>query len=135
VQLISGVARRYLLVSVIGGVALAVSAPFVIPFLFGESFKPAVVLIWILIPGFVGRALTAIIANAATAMRFPRVGNAAELAAVVVTLVLLAALLPSFAAKGAAIASTAAYLTSALVGVIGLRRLNQAAAARSPSEN
>jgi O-antigen/teichoic acid export membrane protein len=135
VQLISDVARRYLLVSVIGGMALAVSAPFVIPFLFGESFKPAVVLIWILIPGFVGRALTAIIANAATAMRFPRVGNAAELAAVVVTLVLLAALLPSFAAKGAAIASTAAYLTSALVGVIGLRRLNQAAAARSPSEN
>jgi O-antigen/teichoic acid export membrane protein len=130
VKLIASVARRYFLVSVIGGVALAVSAPFVVPLLFGEAFKPAVVLIWILIPGFVGRAVTAIIANAATAMRYPRVGNAAELVAVGVTVVLLAALLPQFAAKGAAIASTAAYLTSALVAVLGLRRLNRAAAAR-----
>jgi hypothetical protein len=48
-----------------------------------------------------------------------------------VTLVLLAALLPQFAAKGAAIASTAAYITSAVVAVYGLRRLNRAAIARS----
>jgi O-antigen/teichoic acid export membrane protein len=131
VRLISEVARRYLLVSLIGGAALAIAAPLVIPLLFGNSFKPAVVLIWILIPGFVGRALSAIIANAATAMRYPRVGNAAEIVAVVVTLVLLAVLLPSFAAKGAAIASTAAYLTSAVVAVIGLRRLNTGATIRT----
>lgn len=131
VKLISEVARRYILVSLIGGAALAIAAPFIIPLLLGDSFKPAVVLVWILIPGFVGRAATAIIANGAAAMRYPRVGNVAEVVAVVVTLILLAVLLPSFAAKGAAIASTAAYLTSAVVAVIALRRLNSAAAARS----
>jgi O-antigen/teichoic acid export membrane protein len=130
-SLIWTVARRYLLVSVAGGAALAASAPFVIPLLFGDSFRPAVILIWILVPGFIGRAVTAIVTNAATAMRYPRVGNLAELVALLVTVVLLALLLPGLAAKGAAIASTAAYITSALVAVIGLRRLESAAARRA----
>ena len=106
--LIWAVARRYVLLSVLGGAVLAACAPFVIPFVFGHSFRPTVTLIWILIPGFVARTVTSIIASGATGMRYPRVGNAAESVALVVTVVLLALLLPAFAATGAAIASTAA---------------------------
>lgn len=126
-SLIAQVAKRYVALSVAGGILLAVLAPLAIPFLFGTSFRPAVTLVWILIPGFVGRAAVAIIASGATAMRRPGIGNAAELVALVVTAALLAALLPSYGAVGAAIASTSAYLTSAAVAAFALLRVSRSA--------
>ncbi len=129
-SLIWAALRRYLVISAVGGVALAFAAPLAVPLLFGTSFRPAIVLIWILIPGFVARAAMVILANATTAMRYPRVGNTAEIASLFVTVSLLAILLPRYGALGAAIASTVAYTVAAVTAAAGLRRLDAAAALR-----
>jgi antigen flippase len=126
VALIYAHARRYGAVAAAGGACLALTAPFVVPLAFGRDFAPAVAMIWILIPGFVARAVTAVVVEGATGMRRVRVGNYAELAALVVTAALLAALLPPFAATGAAVASTAAYLTACAVALASLRRVARA---------
>jgi O-antigen/teichoic acid export membrane protein len=125
--LVWATARRYLLVALLGGVLLGISAPFAVPAVFGHPFRGAVILIWILIPGYIARVATVIIVSGASGMRLPHVGNAAELSAVFVTVALLALLLPSMAATGAAIASTSAYCVSALVAFVRLRRSESAA--------
>lgn len=130
-EIVVACVRRYFAVALAGGITLGVAAPFVVPLVFGHAFRPTVTLIWILIPGYVARTTTAIIADGANAMRRPRVAIHAELAAVVVTVVLLAALLPYFAATGAAIATTAAYCTSAAIALNGLRRIRNGALGRS----
>ena len=58
-------------------------------------------------------------------MRYPRIGNISELAGVLLTVVLLAVLVPMLAAKGAAIASTVAYITSAVAGLAVLRHVEK----------
>jgi O-antigen/teichoic acid export membrane protein len=116
-------ARRYALASLAGGAALAAAAPVVIPLLFGRAFHPAVTLIWILIPGYVARALVTVLVAGAVGMRQPHIGNLAEGASLVVTAALLPFLLPRYEAVGAAITSTAAYVTAAGVAVLLFRRL------------
>jgi O-antigen/teichoic acid export membrane protein len=120
--------RRYGLMSLGGGVLAAAVAPIGLPLLFGSAFKPAVALTWILIPGFVGRAWSALIVAGAVGMRRARVGNLSEGAALVVTAVLLPILLPRYQASGAAIASTAAYLAATAVCATWLWRSQRAAA-------
>ena len=125
--------RRYGAIAAAGGAALALAAPFAIPLLFGRAFEPAVAIIWILIPGYVARAWAGLTTAGAVGMRIPRIGNLAEIAALVVTAAALPILLPRYDAMGAAIASTAAYITSAVVAIALFRR-HSAAANHQPRE-
>lgn len=120
VALVAAEARRSLILAAVGGAVLAAAAPVAIPLVFGAAFRPAIVLIWILIPGFVARAYAGTVAAGAVGLRRPRVGNLSEAAAFLVTIVLLPFLLPRFEAIGAAVTSTLAYITSAVVAVVVL---------------
>jgi O-antigen/teichoic acid export membrane protein len=117
--------RRYFVIAALGGLFLAIAAPFAVPLVYGHAFQPAVVLIWLLVPGYIARTVTVMVADGALGMRYPRVGNVAELVSVGVTVALLALLLPRYAARGAAIASTVAYVLTAITAVIGLRRVER----------
>ena len=117
-------ARRYLLLAVGIGAVIFFTAPFVVPVLLGSRYGPSVVLIQILVPGYVARAYLAVITMGLVGTRRPMVGNVAEAVALIVTVVLLAMLLPRYGAIGAAIASTGAYLTAAVVGRIALLRMD-----------
>jgi O-antigen/teichoic acid export membrane protein len=121
-------ARFYFIVGAVGGALLAPVAPVAVPLLFGESFHPVVVLVWLLIPGYIARVYVGVVSAGAVGARRPWVGNVAEGAGVAVTAALLPLLLPRYGAVGAAITSTAAYCVSALVALLALRRL----ARRSP---
>jgi O-antigen/teichoic acid export membrane protein len=117
-------AKRYSLIAVAGGLLLAAIAPVGIPLVFGSSFSPAIVLVWILIPGFCARVYAELVNSGTRGLRQAWVGNVIEGSGLVVTVVLLPLLLPALEAKGAAIASTVAYGVTAIAAVLALRRLN-----------
>ena len=123
--------RIYLAVALAGGVLVGVAAPFLVPALFGSAFQPAVVLIWILIPGYVGRAYATVLTAGAVGARRTWVGNVTEGVGLVVTLALLPFLLPRYGAVGAAVTSTIAYTSCALTARLALRRLARTAAESS----
>jgi O-antigen/teichoic acid export membrane protein len=122
---IRGDARRYVLVGAAGGLGLAALAPVAVPLLYGGAFQPAVILVWVLIPGYLARTYAMAASAGAVGVRRPWVGNVTEGAGFVVTAALLPILLPRYDALGAAITSTAAYCTSALVAVFAIRRLGR----------
>jgi O-antigen/teichoic acid export membrane protein len=115
--------RRYLLVSTAGAAVLAALAPVGVPLVFGAAFRPVVVLVWVLIPGYIARTYAGMLSAGSLGVRRSWVGNLAEGAGFIVTAALLPFLLPRYQALGAAITSTAAYGTAALVGFISIRRL------------
>ena len=116
-------ARIYVCVAAGGGVLLAIVSPLLVPLLFGPAFRPAVPLIWILIPGYIARALSHILVSGAIGMRRAWIGNAAEGTGLLLTLALLPILLPRYGATGAAITSSVAYIAAALVAWESFRRL------------
>lgn len=114
---------RYTRISLLGAVALAATAPALIPALFGAAFEPAVILIWILIPGYLARVWASMITAGAIGMRRTRIGNLIEGSSLVATVALLPFLLPRYEAVGAAVTSTAAYLVGGITAAWSLRQL------------
>jgi O-antigen/teichoic acid export membrane protein len=102
---------------------LAGLAPIAVPLVFGPAFQPVVLLVWVLIPGYIARTYAGMLTAGTLGVRRSWVGNVAEGAGFVVTAALLPFLLPRYQALGAAITSTAAYGTAALVAVLAIRRL------------
>jgi O-antigen/teichoic acid export membrane protein len=124
--------RRYFFVGAAGALVLAPAAPFAVPLIFGHAFEPVVVLVWVLIPGYIARTYTTLINAGTLGVRRPWVGNATEGAGFLITAALLPILLPRYGAVGAAITSTAAYCTSALVALYAIRRLARRVRPSSP---
>jgi O-antigen/teichoic acid export membrane protein len=114
---------RTIALSTLGGLVLAALAPFMVPLLLGVAYTPAIVLIWILIPGYVIRAAGLVLAAGAAGLKVARVGVVAEGSALVVTLSLLPILLPAYHALGAAITSTCAYIVSGTAAYLSYRSL------------
>jgi O-antigen/teichoic acid export membrane protein len=114
----------YLCLSAGLGIILVLAAP-LIPMLLGSEFAPSVLLSQILVPGFVARTYSSVVAGGAVGMRRPWIGNIPEIVAVALTLVLLPPLLAADGARGAAVASTIAYLAAAAVSAITVRRLSR----------
>jgi O-antigen/teichoic acid export membrane protein len=91
-------------------IGVAAISPFVVPWLFGESFSGAVPMVWILMLASVVSTGSAVLGfPLATILRRPAVAGIGEVLALVVTAVGLVVLLPLLGGIGAAIVSVAAY--------------------------
>ena len=114
--------RRFWLVNIMGGLALAAISPILVPLLFGKAFAAAVLPAVILIAGALFIGAKDVLAGGAQALGDPWLGSRSEIVAMGVTVVLLLALLPTLGIIGAAIASTLAYFTQFAVVVHGLSK-------------
>ncbi|MDP2710952.1 MAG: oligosaccharide flippase family protein [Solirubrobacteraceae bacterium] len=132
-SLIRRTAARYGLLMLIVAAVVAAAAPFALPFVFGQAFEPAVVLVWILLPGFVLRGYAHIVDAGLIGMRRPWVGNLAQGAGVLITAAMLPFLLPKYGAQGAAITSTCAYSASAVISLWALGRVQRIASKQTIS--
>jgi O-antigen/teichoic acid export membrane protein len=119
--------RMSILVS--AGIAVAVMIPtatlaaWLVPAVFGEGFRAAVPLVWILGPGGVFLACGQVCGDLLRGQGAPLAVARAEGAGVVATLILLVGLLPVLGITGAAIASTVSYGVTLGVLLWSLRRL------------
>lgn len=104
------VLRHTLLLSALGGAALAAGAPLFVDLLYGGAFAPAVVpLLWLL-PGTVALAGSKVLTAYIFSQGRPLVNTMITAAAVAVTVGADLALIPALEVTGAAIASSAAYV-------------------------
>jgi O-antigen/teichoic acid export membrane protein len=109
--------RRLQVLAVLGsaGVAagmllpLAAVAYWLVPLVFGEGYRDAVPLIWILTPGAVFLACGQVVGDLLRGRNHPAIVAWAQGLAAIFTVVLLIVLLPVVGVAGAAIASTVAY--------------------------
>ncbi len=88
---------------------IAASASWVIPEVFGQGYRSAVPLLWILTPGGIFLACGQVAGDLLRGLGRPGLVAAAQGLAAVFTVILLVALLPSTGVAAAAIASTVAY--------------------------
>lgn len=93
-------------------VPLGVAASFVIPLLYGEAFRDAVVPTYILIAGLCGSGISGVITAFLYGAGRPGLNSLAFGAGLFVTVVLDLLLIPAFGVIGAAVASSVAYLTT-----------------------
>jgi O-antigen/teichoic acid export membrane protein len=128
---VDGLAARMQWLGILGSACLAVaalvpldlSAPWLIPHVFGPGYVGAVPLLWILTPAGVFLACNQVTGDMLRGRKRPLVVARAEGLAAVITVILLVALLPVVGVYGAAIASAAAYGVALVMMLLSLRRL------------
>lgn len=98
-----------LVIGGIGAVAVAALTPVAIPMVLGESYEGVEVLVYILAPGAVLLGLNQVLGDVLRGYDQALLVARAEGTAAVLTLVLLAALIPTLGVVGAAISSTCSY--------------------------
>src|SRR5262249_20154481 len=103
------VCRRLLLILIICLVILFVGAPTFLDALFGSAFLPALIPLWLLLPGAVGLALYKTLYSYLLGNGRPGVGIVSAGSALVVTVTLDLLLIPIYGINGAALTSSIAY--------------------------
>lgn len=93
-------------------VPLALSAPFIVPAVFGEDFRPAIVPAQILLLGLSIEGVAGVITAFLYGRGRPGLNSLATGAGLLLTVILDILLIPTLGAVGAAWASTVAYLTT-----------------------
>jgi O-antigen/teichoic acid export membrane protein len=107
--------RHASLVTILGTVALAVALVLLVVPIFGESFRPAVDLGLILLPGTAAIALSFVLSATVVGRGKPAYALYGALAITPLTVVLYATVIPWLEADGAALASTLSYLGTFLL--------------------
>ena len=102
---------------------MVATAWFVIPFVFGEDFRDAVIPLLILIPGAWATDVTQVFTTSLTSFNRPGDASKAQLAAAVATVIGLITLLSPYGIIGAAITTTVSYWVGLLAHVFYWRRL------------
>lgn len=100
---------------------MALAAPVVLPLVYGSPFRASVVPAWILLLGLAGGGISGVISAFLSGDGRPGLNSAAIAAGLVATVALDLLLIPRFGVTGAAVASTVAYLTTAVVLVACFR--------------
>lgn len=117
--------RLLLAVTTVAAVLFAVVAPVVIPWMFGEPFRNAVVVFQILLPGVAAMVLKNVILQYLGGSGHPQWNTAISATNASVSVVLNLALIPSLGAVGAATAISIAHSCSLLFSVYAFLRLTR----------
>ncbi len=124
VRLIVRATRRALLLTAGVAAVVGVSAPFLVPLLFGEDFEGAGVPLALLLPGVVLYApVTVLVVYLSVRRGRPRLSLAVSVVALVVTALASLALIPPFGTAGAAAASALGYVAGGALAWILFTRL------------
>ncbi len=120
----AAICRATVLLSVAGAVVIAALAPLLVLILFGSAFLPAVVPLWVLLPGVVALGLDKPIASYQLGRGRPQISLYVALIATPITVAAYALLIPTFGIVGAAAGSTISYLATTALDVFFLHRVS-----------
>ena len=115
------VMRQVFLISCLGGAAIAVASPLMIPLVFGASFKPSVQVIWWILPGTVALSLAKVACSDLAGRGKNGYSSVISLICLAITLGLDWVLIPRIGIRGAALASSVAYTIDAVLILTALR--------------
>ena len=115
--------RVLFLLSLVGGVLLVGFASWGIEWIFGESFRGSVTVLYWLVPGAVAFSTTTVVAGYFAGMGRPHLNMFVSIVSLTVTIPLDILLIPRWGITGAAIASTASYTMSSVISAMLFSRL------------
>ena len=111
----------------VAALPLALAAAVLLPLIYGEAFRSSIVPAYILLFGLAGEGIAGVITPFFYGIGRPGLNSLAMAAGVIVTVVLDLALIPRFEATGAALASSASYLTTTLLLMVFFWTVNRRA--------
>ena len=114
--------RLNLIVSVVASIAIAGTAPFLVPLLYGHAFAGIVAPLLLLLPGAIANAGTQVATPCLLALNRPGITSIAEASALAITGLGLWYALPRYGISGAAAISSAAYIYRYVFQLAALRR-------------
>lgn len=115
------VMRQILLLSAAGAIAIALGSWLFLPLVFGEQFRPSIAVVWMLLPGSLALSLGRVGVSDLAGRGKNGYSSVFAITSLVVTVVLDFLLIPRLGIQGAALASTAAYSTNALLILAALK--------------
>jgi O-antigen/teichoic acid export membrane protein len=118
------ICRATVLLSVAGAAVIAVLAPLLVLALFGSAFLPAVVPLWVLLPGVVALGLDKPIASYQLGRGRPQISLYVALIATPITVAAYLLLIPIYGIVGAAAGSTISYIATTAVEIVFLHRVS-----------
>ncbi len=118
------ICRGTVLVSVAGAVIIAVLAPLLVLLLFGSAFLPAVVPLWVLLPGVVALGLDKPIASYQLGRGRPQISLYVAMLATPITVAAYVLLIPAYGIVGAAAGSTISYIATTAIEIVYLHRVS-----------
>lgn len=113
--------RQVSLITIAAALLIALASPIAIPLIFGARFAPSIAVVWCILPGTVGMALGKVVAADLTARGGINHLPVSAGIGLLLTLILDFLLIPRLGIKGAAIASSIAYLGSGVYLLIVIR--------------
>ena len=116
------ITRQVVLIALASGTVMALLSPVVIPLVFGSAFAESVAVIWWILPGTVALSLGKVVAAVLVGRKKPQFSSIFAIVSLMVTVVLDLKLIPTMGIRGAALASSAAYLLNASLLAIALKR-------------
>jgi O-antigen/teichoic acid export membrane protein len=120
----AAICRGTTLVSVAGAVVIAALAPLLVLLLFGSAFLPAVVPLWVLLPGVVALGLDKPIASYQLGRGRPQISLYVALLATPITIAAYVLLIPRYGIVGAAAGSTISYIATTVIEIVYLHRVS-----------
>jgi O-antigen/teichoic acid export membrane protein len=120
----AAICRGTALVSVAGAVVIAGLAPLLVWVLFGSAFLPAVVPLWVLLPGVIALGLDKPIASYQLGRGRPQISLYVALLATPITIVAYVLLIPRYGIVGAAAGSTISYIATTAIEIVYLHRVS-----------
>jgi O-antigen/teichoic acid export membrane protein len=120
----AAICRGTALVSVTGAIVIAVLAPLLVLVLFGSVFLPAVVPLWVLLPGAVALGLDKPIASYQLGRGRPQISLYVALLATPITIAAYVLLIPKYGIVGAATGSTISYVATTAIEIVYLHRVS-----------
>jgi stage V sporulation protein B len=113
--------RQIVVIAAAGAILIAIASRLFLPLVFGEQFRPSVVLVWLLLPGAFALSLGRVAASDLAGRGKSGYSSVFSIIALVVTVILDLLLIPRLGIQGAALASSAAYITNSTLLLTALR--------------
>jgi O-antigen/teichoic acid export membrane protein len=118
------ICRGTTLVSVAGAIFIGALAPLLVLLLFGSAFVPAVVPLWVLLPGVVALGLDKPIASYQLGRGRPQISLYVAMLATPITIAAYILLIPRYGIVGAAAGSTISYVATTAIEIVYLHRVS-----------
>ena len=116
------VCRQVFTVACLTAIAVAALSGWLIPLIFGNKFGPSVAVIWWILPGTIALAVSKVMCADLLGRGMPEYSTMFAFVTLVLTVGLDLLLIPRMGIRGAALASSAAYLTNSLLVAGVLKR-------------
>jgi len=113
--------RQVFVIAAAGAITIGIGSWLFLPLVFGERFRPSIAIVWLLLPGTLALSLGRVSASDLAGRGKSGYSSVFSITALVVTVVLDLILIPRVGIRGAALASSAAYCTNAVLILAALK--------------